>query len=81
MPLAETKTIHRHFAAASAGKVEIEGYASLPDSRVGLAGRDSDSRGRCSGVSVHHKSCRTGQIAGKAECQATAGWVTLKARS
>ena len=40
VPLAETKTIHRHFAAASAGKVEIEGYASLPDSRVGFAGRD-----------------------------------------
>ena len=40
VPLAETKTIHRHFAAASAGKAEIEGYASLPDSRVGFARRD-----------------------------------------
>ena len=39
VPTAETKSILR-YSAASAGKVEIEGYASLPDSRVGFAGRD-----------------------------------------
>ena len=42
VPLSETKNknILRCLAAASAGKVEIEEYAGMPDSRVGFARLD-----------------------------------------
>ena len=40
VPLSEAKSILPCFAAACAGKVEIEEYACMPDSRVDFARRD-----------------------------------------